>query len=217
MKNHVVEIIAVIVLIFSIVVFVITSIGNEVDDTEKKNTTNVTEEMAIEYLKKNPNNKIGEYFINDAGSLVNENFGVINSIHTIGHDVSNDGRTIRSDKTAKVFFNSKTRTLTNYVFGETKTFCVDEGYEFCGYSNPMIGYLFRKGTEIFAINEEFDTITKIAEGVEFIIDCQYDLGNEYTSQPLFLMIDGSILSYIQNIGLQPLIHEGGSTGRMINN
>ena len=199
----------------SIITAVIITLAFAQQNIPSKPHKEVSQEEAILFLEKNPNDKIDGYYLDDAGNLCNEDIGIITPVHTINIPIAKESRALSSDKNSKVYWNMCNSTISKYQFGESQSYTVDDDFIYCGRSNDMIGYVFRRGDEVLALDTNLTAITKITDNVEFVLDCEYKFDNDFDKQPLFLMKDGSIMAYLQGKGLCELTYEGGASGTRI--
>ena len=107
--------------------------------------------------------------------------------------------------------------ISHWAYGtQTNYNGLPEDSVYCGVS-AWAGHIFRSGSDVYTFNFEplvpnrqaEKTVQKIATGVKSIIVADYAWNSDRWSQPLFLMVDGSIKVYDDNDGQLYDIHQEG--------
>lgn len=116
------------------------------------------------------------------------------------HCDSQEEEWIRSHNGSVLTWDEESYKVNLWYFGEVvESFTVPEESVYCGFSD-FEGHLFRRGTDVYTLDLDTQTwsgsLSCIAHGVQFVIDSSYAQGSDPWSQPLFLMVDGSIKAYV---------------------
>lgn len=135
-----------------------------------------------------------------------------------------EGETIILTKTDyKVTYSQETGEVKLWQFGKALD-CIEipSNSVYCGFSEDLHGFIFKNGSDVYNLKtiDNYnldDSIVCIAHNVKYVIDVEYKYDSEYSSQPLFLMLDGSIKAYARyrdsldpdsSMCLRDLKHEG---------
>jgi len=95
-----------------------------------------------------------------------------------------------------IVYNTLSGELLKYhlINGEDQIGFVPKGSKYVGASNRYDLY-FQSEDKVYQMDTN-GSITLLAENVDYVIDCDYDLTVDAPSEPLFMMEDGSVKSYL---------------------
>lgn len=102
-------------------------------------------------------------------------------------------KAIREGTSYAAIFDPETGSVSFWQFGKlVEEYTLPIGAVYTGYSYTE-GYIFRAGSDVYALKDS--TLQVIAHNVKSVVTTRYIAGSEDTSQPVFLMEDGSLKAY----------------------
>ena len=140
--------------------------------------------------------------------LLKEVYGNWNGSNYIGqlHSDSED-QAIASEINYTFTYKPETGVVSMWELNEeVETFKLPQNSVYCGFSD-FEGHIFRSGTDVYALQTDrintadgWSTYWKvicIAHNVKYVIDSDYRAASDPWSQPLFLMVDGTVKVYVR--------------------
>ncbi|MBQ6991858.1 MAG: hypothetical protein IJN50_02945 [Clostridia bacterium] len=125
--------------------------------------------------------------------LSSENFG---SAIVVEENLKEYEEVVLRSPNCWVVYNSLSGELLKYHLfnGEEPIGFVPKGSKYVGASNRYDLY-FQSEDKIYQMDSN-GVITLLAQNVDFVIDCDYDLTVDAPSEPLFMMKDGTVKAYL---------------------
>ena len=118
--------------------------------------------------------------------------------NTVGslHYVHEDGIEIEGTESYSLIYFSEEGKVKLYQFGEvTEEYEIPKNSTYCGHSF-WEGFIFHKDDKVYALPYNTEEALLIAEDVKFVILSDYKFTSDRSSQPLFLMNDGTLKTYV---------------------
>lgn len=145
----------------------------------------------------NNNRKIEIWYLNYQGEVfcAYEKYGEINPLP------DKDNKCIMRDAKECLLYNSNSGKVTVWQFGEQiEEYAIPKNAVYIGHSLSE-GYIFRYENQVYSLyyntNGKHNGVTKIASKVKLVLTADYYFDSNSTSQPLFLMEDGSVSAYVK--------------------
>lgn len=170
---------------------------NIISDNIISDPNNSNKELYYPLLFKEDNGSLVVIGVNEYGNLDCPDNDIFN-LHTAGTAVAGD--CLMSSPDGQIYYDYDASIVQYWSYGElSEQFKVPTGAVYAGYSF-WEGYIFRHNTDVYSVFDGFgdDTIKvhPIAHNVQMVLSTDYSLTSDSWSQPLFLMTDGTIKSYV---------------------
>lgn len=174
----------------------------------------VSDEEAIKLFRENPQAEVNGFHLSDNGSLSRPGGTYVGDIHTI-NTPAEDYRVIFTLDGQQYLLDESTNVMYVYSYGSlVKSVELGSNAVYCGWSEGN-GFLYRVEDKAYLLDLEFNK-ELIATGVEFVITSSFYHSSDAWSQPLFLMEDGSLKTYIRwEDELCDFWYEGGYGGTYV--